>query len=112
MLCRAFFGGLDQTHGHEMLSPSHPSIPVEKLYYEALKIYSHVFIKLFLHGSNCVPAFDCIGRSGGFGDWEGMKDRANPNLCLHEGCVSVKSIYMCTKQNCFFTSSSFYEILK
>jgi len=30
-----------------------PSSPVEKLYYETLKIYSHVFIKLFLHRSNC-----------------------------------------------------------
>lgn len=36
------------------------------------------------------------GRSGGFGDWKWMKDGANPNMCLHEGCVSVgeREIYL------------------
>lgn len=37
-----------------------------------------------------------IGRTGGFCDWKWMKDGANPNMCLHEGCVSVgeREIYL------------------
>lgn len=43
-----------------------------------------------------------IGRSGGFCDWKWMKNGANPNMCLHKGCIfcgGEKSMYMLIKKN-------------
>lgn len=43
-----------------------------------------------------------IERSGGFCDWKWMKNGANPNMCLHKGCIfcgGEKSIYVFIKEN-------------
>lgn len=50
-----------------------------------------------------------IGRSGGFCDWKWMKNGANPNMCLHEGCIfcgGERNLFTCVLRgtcltNCF-----------
>lgn len=44
-----------------------------------------------------------IGRSGGFCDWKWMKNGANPNMRVREGCNFLwrreKSVSVCVKGN-------------
>lgn len=50
-----------------------------------------------------------IGRSGGFCDWKWMKNGANPNMGLQEGCMfceRVRNLFTCVLRgthltNCF-----------